>query len=457
MLKRPLCLLFVPLSAGFILVSAVSVSTDGAKSIELSELPPFTLTNFGYTQSELDAAAPNGLIDDDNPAIGSGLVHLQGVSYLGITDRGPNIDHFPVDDRCQPTSSSANGKTFPLPQFTPALVKFQTVGAAIAITGIVNLVTPLGNPITGLANDADDDPPFDDPCSNSPIAVNENGMDIEDLAPLPGARILGVEENKPSLFVASIATGAVTHRYTPAGKPLSGTEYTVADLLPAVLRTRRLNRGFESIAVSPDGGTAYTATQSPLGSTNATRLIRILRLNVTDPSNPSVDGEFVWIMSPASVYPQTSAGAPLSTRQQDLKLSAMAWVGPNQLLLLERSDRAGAGGIRLILIDLSDATNILGQYDGTAIDPSSGLALEAFNTSLPATIVPAASTVVFEEYEFPAANQLFTTYKLEGLAVLNANQVAIINDNDFGIDPANPHVPTRLWKLRLTTQLPLAK
>lgn len=65
--KRPLFLFLVFLSAGFLLFSTAIVSTDGAKVLELAELPPFSLMNFGYTQSELDDAAPNGLIDLDNP------------------------------------------------------------------------------------------------------------------------------------------------------------------------------------------------------------------------------------------------------------------------------------------------------------------------------------------------------------------------------------------------------
>ena len=37
--------------------------------------------------------------------------------------------------------------------------------------------------------------------------------------------------------------------------------------------------------------------------------------------------------------------------------------------------------------------------------------------------------VVFEEFENqPAAQRLFWTYKLEGMAIRNANQVDIIND-----------------------------
>ena len=61
--------------------------------------------------------------------------------------------------------------------------------------------------------------------------------------------------------------GKVLKRYTPAGKKLVDAAYAVSDRLPAVLSQRRKNRGFESVAVSRDGKTAYTMTQSPLGST----------------------------------------------------------------------------------------------------------------------------------------------------------------------------------------------
>ena len=46
----------------------------------------------------------------DRPAIGSGLVALGGAFYLGITDRGPNVDHFPVNSNCLATGG-ANAKT----------------------------------------------------------------------------------------------------------------------------------------------------------------------------------------------------------------------------------------------------------------------------------------------------------------------------------------------------------
>src|SRR5262245_55543504 len=94
------CRVFTVLTAVVVTLSLLAgrVTADrGAEVLGFFELPPLSLTNFGYSASQLDSAAQVGLIDKDKPAIGSGLAQLQGNWYLGITDRGPNIDHFPVN------------------------------------------------------------------------------------------------------------------------------------------------------------------------------------------------------------------------------------------------------------------------------------------------------------------------------------------------------------------------
>jgi len=409
------------------------------------ELPRLSLSAFGYEQAELDAAVPRGLIALDRPGFGSGLVALRGNRFIGITDRGPNVDHFPVDASCTPLPG-VNGKTFPLPQFTPALVFFEGIAGTLRLSSVVNLVDPTGARVTGLTNEAGDETPFDSRCLNTPLPYNPSGMDVEDLALLPSGKFLGVEENKPSIFIGDLKTGVVERRYTPAGRTLPGAGYDVSDRLPAILRNRRINGGFEALTVSPNGKVAYTATQNPLGSAAGgspyrnSRVLRVLRLDVSDPYDLRITGQFIWLMSHRSAY-------PAAIGQRHVKLSAMAWVSPDVLLLLERSDEPARGGVRLLLVDLRGATNVHGWPVADTLMP------EDAATDLPALgITPASTDVVFQELETDEA-RIFSTYKLEGMAIRNRTDVAIINDNDFGI--LAPDSPTRLWVLRLATRLPV--
>ena len=68
-------------------------------------------------------------------------------------------------------------------------------------------------------------------------------------------------------------------------------------------------------------------------------------------------------------------------------------------------------------------------------------------------LTPAISTVVYQQFETDAV-KLLPSGKLEGISILNANEVAISNDNDFGIGDV-PGTPSRLTVLRLSEQLPL--
>jgi len=58
-------------------------------------------------------------------------------------------------------------------------------------------------------------------------------------------------------------------------------------------------------------------------------------------------------MSPAADYPVGNA-------QRDLKISSAAWVAEDVLLLLELNDAVGIGGVRLVLVDLRQASNFHG-------------------------------------------------------------------------------------------------
>jgi alkaline phosphatase len=406
-----------------------SVPNRKAQLVHTYTLTSYSLTNWGYTITELAAAEP--FMRTDSPAIGSGLQHLRGNRFFSVTDRGPSLK--PGDKRI-----------FPLPNFTPTIVKFKvTDGKIVPQAHIPIVVGKSGRGVTGIPNNATNDSVPYLP-SGVPLRYNPNGMDIEDICRLSRGRYLLVEEYSPSVLVVH-GSGRVLKRYIPAGKTLPGAEYPVSSTLPSILDQTRPNRGFESLAVTPDGRTAYTVTQSPLGPTNDaymnSRVLRMFRLNVKNPLNLQVTGQFIVLMSPVADYPKGNTPGLL-------KVSAAAWVARDQLLLLERTDETGKGGAKLILVDLRSATDI------SPMPVSDTLVLEDVHTDPTRLgITPARSLVVLDlNAELPE----ITDYKLEGLAILSDDQVAISNDNDYGI-MTDREAKSKVWIIRLRERLPLRR
>ena len=425
---------------GFTLThTALAEGGRPAKVLHNYTLVPASMEALGYSAAEIAEAHDRGLTFTDLPSIGSGLERLHGNHYLGVTDRGAS---YTVTAGIPPVTK----RIFPLPQFTPTIVIFRADHDELTLEAALPLVGSSGAGVTGIPNSAlEDSVPFLDLVSPQ-LPFNPSGMDIEDVHTLKGGGFILVEEYSPSVVIAD-ANGVVRKRYTPVSKTLPGADYPVSNTLPDVLKNRRSNRGFESMAVSDDGRTAYTMTQSPMGSTSASsvyrnsRVVRVFRMDVSDPLNLQVTGQFVVNLSPASDYPVGNA-------QRDLKISAATWVARDLLLVLELNDAAGIGGARLVLVDLRAASNVHGLPVADTLD------LEDVNKG-PAFfgLTPATSTVVYQQFETDAI-RLLPSGKLEGLSILNANEVAISNDNDFGIGDV-PGTPSKLTILRLSDQLPL--
>ncbi len=396
-------------------------------------LPSFSLVHFGYSQAEVNAAQANGLAFTDLPAIGSGIEQLKGNHYVSVTDRGPNGDR-------------ADGfKFFPLPQFTPTIVLFELKHDRIEPEAVLPIVNDLGEGVTGIPNAANaDTTPFLTPTSLVPLPFNPDGMDIEDVHTLKHGGFILVEEYGPSVVIVG-DDGHVARRYTPTGKTLPGANYAVRDTLPVVFGQRRANRGFEGLAVSDDGKTAYTMTQSPMGSTSVgsvyrdSSLIRIIRLDLRDPLNLQVTGEYLFKMLDATNFPAGNVA-------RDLKISGAAWVSKDKLLVLQGTDKAGAGGHKVVLVELKNATDVLSFPDASAVP----LVYEKVTTDFAALGITLAGTEMVADL----INDLpeITERKLEGLTILNKNEIAISSDNDFGIGDVLGQL-TKVYTIRLGAPL----
>ncbi len=323
-----------------------------------------------------------------------------------VTDRGPN-GQVRVDGK--------NRRTFWVPEFNPTILRVKTEGDSIRVVQTIPIVGRSGKPVTGMPNlDGVDETPYDYTAQKT-FAFNASGLDTEGLVRTKNGEFWLIDEYSPSL-VRVDTTGKVVKRFIPAGLNLAGADYPVEASLPAVLAKRKINRGFEGLALSSDEKSIYLVLQSPLGipDRKAGEESRNTRVFVFDRETERVTAEYVYRFEEATEFDPR----PRMNRDE-MKLSGVVYLNPTTLLILERTDWVA----KLYTVDLSKATNILkGKWD----DPSTSPSLEALDDLARADIRALPKSLVLDLSRFKDMPE-----KIEGVAVIDRNTIAISNDNDF--------------------------
>ncbi|MGF0173373.1 esterase-like activity of phytase family protein [Streptomyces sp. Marseille-Q5077] len=326
--------------------------------------------------------------------------------FWTVTDRGPN-GQIKVD--------GTKRRTFPVPGFDPAIVKIRVAGGDVRVLDAIPITTTSGKPVTGLSNQASrDEAPYSYD-ARTPLAYNPNGLDTEGIVRAADGSFWLIDEYGPSLVHVS-ARGKVLTRYVPKGLGLTGAGYPVVEALPSVLLHRKINRGFEGLAQLP-GGDLVMAVQSPLSlpDTDAGEASRTTRLLRFSPKKKAVTAEYTYRFDPVNVVD------PSEDDTSELKISSVVAVGGNRLLVEERTDKAA----RLHLVRLDRAANILGgPWDDDTTSPS----LEQLDD-------PAASgvPVLSKRLVVDLGTVKGVPGKIEGIARVDRDTLALINDNDFGM------------------------
>ncbi|MCI0611404.1 esterase-like activity of phytase family protein, partial [bacterium] len=399
--------------------------------------------------SEFLAQPPLSLAVEDHNinlgGIGSDMWHGNGDGpsiYWMITDRGPNGE---------------DPRTFPVTEFTPIILKVRTTNGeieilqSIPITGL-NAATEKG--VTGLANlnnltgpPALNEPFFD--CfgeDGEELEPNPHGLDTEGIVRTSDGTFWIIEEYGPSILNVD-SQGKVVKRFFPDSflqylDPITGYATDDSSLsIPEIFGLKRkLNRGFEGIAISPNQKTLYIALQSPLvnpntATGNASRVTRILAFDI---ATEQVIGEYVYrfqfttddedVIDEFDV-PEIPDEAGMA-RPRDMKISAIAMLDEHRMLVLERTDFKA----KIFRVDLRDATNILGTvWDDVNTSPS----LETFNNDgvlQSHGINPLSPKVeVLTLNSIETINGIDIPEKIEGMTVLDGKTIAVANDNDFGV------------------------
>jgi hypothetical protein len=206
--------------------------------------------------------------------VGSGLARRASdppATFWAVGDRGPNMKPEVAARRFGLTElgedASEDAKVMPCPDIGPALSEFRIEGNAVRMVRTIPLTDRSGRALPGLP------PPGTDAGRTEPalaidgqrLAPDPGGVDSEGIAAAADGSFRIGDEYGPSILHVD-ASGRVLARWVPAGTEagFAGADYPVVSALPAIAARRRLNRGFEALALSEDEAWLYLAFQSPL-------------------------------------------------------------------------------------------------------------------------------------------------------------------------------------------------
>ncbi|MEH2367231.1 phytase [Nostoc sp.] len=340
------------------------------------------------------------------------------LKFVTNTDRGPNGEPDGVK------------RPFLLPDFQPEIVSFElnrTTGE-ITITNRTELFRQDGTtPLTGLPNlqGVGNGLAYTDEIAvdlDKKVLTNDPlGADLEGIVVAENGDYWLVDEYRPSIYHFD-TNGKLIERFIPQGTATApnpdrsaGTFGT--EVLPAVYAQRRNNRGFEAVALQ--GNKLYAFIQSPIdnpdvandATSKASLNLRILEFDIV---TKQVTGEYLYRLE----------GLPGTD-----KIGDAVSLGNGKFAVVERDDNGTSAGNKLIYqIDLAGATNINNPANFTL---PTGKTIEQLTSAELATanITPVSKSLIAN-----AAQLGYTgVEKLEGLALVAPNTLALINDNDFNI------------------------
>lgn len=407
------------LMGGAALMPSSAQKTSSAEGDAPRIVATYTLPDIPLADWQNSVLPEHPIADDRGLLLGSvGSDLWQGPDdaddeYWLVTDRGPNEE---IDIEID--GDEEDRRTFPVPDFTALILHVQAVDGELNVLDAIPIINQKGEPVTGLFNlESADEAPYDLSAMER-LPYNPDGIDPEALVRTADGAFWLAGEYRPSLLAVD-DSGRVTARYVPEGVSLPGAGYPVHDTLPAIYALRQDNRGFEGLALSGDGQTLYAALQSPLANPDedAGEESRAGRILAIDTATGDPVAEYVYRFEAAPDF-----DPELKKKDQDeMKISGLVWLDDTTLLALERSDDVA----RLYTLDLAGATNILGSaWD----DPATSPTLEDLDDPGAAGVRPVTKTLLVDLAALPDVPE-----KIEGVAVVDDQTVAVVNDNDFAL------------------------
>jgi hypothetical protein len=387
--------------AGVVAVYAAASLTAGCNATD-AEYPK-------VAQVESRVLVERGQVTVRNGGYGSAAAAVPGrpgFFYL-LVDRGPNVD-----------TATGDEKAFLVPGFVPHIGLFELDGSSLKRAAVIEMTDSAGRKLSGLPNSGGEAESIEQAVGpdGQPLARDPNGVDTEGLVALADGTFWVSDEYGPYLLHLD-SSGRELERLSPFQKNQSGRA------LPGVLARRRLNYGIEGLAATPDGSLLIAAMQSALD--NPSRAVRegtrSTRLVVLDPRSGATR---------QYVYLRERAGH---------SITEIAALSPTVFLVVERDDGFATDPVepakhkRIYRVDVGNATDVSDPADSGHGRLFEGKTLEQLSDAerTAAGITVAAKTLAFDLLTLEGG---YPHDKPEGLVVIGGRILAVVNDDDFGID-----------------------
>ncbi len=396
-----------------------------------------------WTDVEMaEISLPNGVTVRATLGVGSGLHrnprHGAGTVWA-IADRGPNllvdqaVEHLALAELAH--LQKIDGAKIQLePDSGPAIIELRVNGNSVAAARVLPLRLPDGSKASGRPNplaNAGGERTFDP--TGREISPDPDGLDPEGIVALADGSFRVVEEYAPSILVVDEA-GVVRERWVAAAlqSALKDAKITVVPCLPPIAARRRLNRGFEGIALTPDESEILVAFQSALAHPDvdgfrANRWCRIWRLSAND---GAFRAQYAYPLDKAHSFERDRENNEVE--QSDVKLCELVAIDAERMIVLERISRTA----KLYEVNLSKEFETPPDFMDEAYRP----ALEEIE---PETAFRSGVVALEKRLLFSTDEALDDAPDIEGMALLTESQLLLATDNDFGVTGAE----TSFWRV----------
>lgn len=372
----------------------------------------------------------------------SGLTRAAGDPagvFWGVGDRGPNLKPKAALERYGLTALAAHAQTdgakvMPLPAAGPSLACFRIDGNRVLLQSQAPLHGADGKPLSGLPLPLDEqerEPAL--ALDGSALGTDPDGADTEGIAARADGKLWIAEEYGPSLLLVS-REGQVEARHVPQGTApaFAGSSIPIIESLPALALARKLNRGFEALALSADGSVLFTMFQSPLSHPDraAHEQSDLVRLWALDVQDGTLLAEYAYPLGPPAGFARDCTEGPV--RRDDIKVSELALLDDGSLLVLERVTQSTH-----IYRIKPDARSVLPSLWG---DPARRPTLEQLGAD---GLCAARGPLLDKRLILSTDDHPEIGCDLEGMIVLAPDTLLLASDSDYGTEGA----VTGFWRV----------